>query len=339
VNRREFLFAMGVVGCGARAAPRTAPRPSTDAGVDTPRQTITDDWSSPYQLLPSPLVVQGATVARITATELAFVDATTLQRTGGVPGVYRSACTAGGSALFAFTRANGPCAVERFDATTSAGSMMVPGSCTSEDGYRLVAAGSSLYLSRSDVALYVYRIASSTLEADGRIQLEDRARGARQLVGLGDGRLLMPVGRVIREYRGAIAQRELAAPARIAHLCTGATGRIWYSAWDDDHDRIARVVLAKLEPGLPTVATLATRVAHVASSPDGGAAVLTVDETGWSIIVLDDAGRERRRIGVPRELAVSGLGDAFVGLTAATVLLDTRSRGLFSWSLATGAPV
>lgn len=342
MNRREFLWTIGVVGCGAKVTPRAAPRPRADAAVGSASRPITDDWSSQYQLAPSSLVVQGLTVARVTPTELAFVDSTTLKRVAVVTTAYRSTCSAAGSTLFAFARANGPCTVDRFDGTVSPGPMLLPGTCTSEDGYRLAAAGSSLFVSRGDDALRVCRISSSTLDDDGLIHLEDRARGVKQLVGLADGRLLMPVRRVVREFRGANVQRDFQATARIAHLCAGAASRIWYSAWDDTGDRIARVMLAKLEPGLATLATLATlaaRIVHLASSPDGAAAVLAVDEAGWLIVVLDDAGRERRRIRVPEQVVANGLGDAFVGLTATTVVLDARSRGLFGWSVATGASV
>jgi len=113
---------------------------------------------------------------------------------------------------------------------------------------------------------------------------------------------------------------------------------VWYSARNDG--AIDRVVLARLEPGLPEVATLATRVVHLASVTDGsGAAVLSVDATGWSIILLDATGREHRRIRLPPALAQYGLASCFVALSATTVVLDVRGHGLFGWNVATGATI
>ena len=336
MNRREFLLALGIAGCGTRATP-TQPvrRRPVDAGIDG--TSIVDDWASPYQLRQSPLIVYGAKVARRTETELAFFDTVKLHRIDGVAVAYRTIC-ADHDVVLAFTRANGPCTLERFEGVKSDGPLLVPGGCTSGDGSLMIVAGSSLFLSIGDDVLAAYRLEKDTVAEDGRIRLDDRTRDASQLVGLADGRLLFPAGRSVRVYRAAKLIEELKSPARIAHLAAGTTGRIWYSAWNE-HDHIDRVVLAKLENGLPAIASIEVRVVHLAAGADGGLAILTVEQSGWSIVVLDRDGVEKQRIRIPPALATAELGEAFVALSATSVLLETRSHGLSGWSLATGAPL
>jgi hypothetical protein len=334
VTRRELLALLGAFGCsGARAAPpRDRPNAAPpDARSDVP---IVDDWASKYQLGPSRLIARGNVVARLTADELAFFDATTLARTASVANAYRSACAVGG-ALFAFTRTNG-CSVDRFDGTSAAASMLVPGGCTSEDGYRLACAGpSTIYVSISSAVIARFAIANDKLEAAGRIRLDDPAKGVQQWLGLADGALLLPVRRTIRAYRGDSIDT-MTAPDRIAHLCAGSPGRVWYSAWNE-RGQIDRVVLAQLGPTLSALATLAlAHVVHVAAGADGGCAVFGATDVGWTIVVLDANGRERRRIAVASDLG-SDLGSAFVAVTASSVLLDTGA--LHGWRLATGAKI
>jgi hypothetical protein len=143
----------------------------------------------------------------------------------------------------------------------------------------------------------------------------------------------------------AIAARKrpaTSARARASRTSAPVPGRIWYSTWTDNANQIGGVVLAKLEPTMTTVATLAAQVVHVTSGSDGGAAVLTLD---GEIIVLDPDGRERRRIRIPIKIAdgvgngIVMVGEGFVALTPTTVLLDLGARGVFGWSLATGAPL
>jgi hypothetical protein len=332
VTRRELLVLFSALGCGgARAAPRARDPQPSDAGIDA--APIIDDWASKYQLGPSRLIVRGDVIARLTADELAFFNATTLARTASVA-AYRSACAVGG-ALFAFTRTNG-CSVDRFDGTNAAASMLVPNGCTSEDGYRVACAGpSTIYVSISSGVIARFAIASDKLEPAGRIRLDDPAKGVQQWLGLADGALLLPVRRTLRAYRGDSID-VLDAPDRVAHLCAGSSGRVWYSAWNE-RDQIDRVVLAQLAPKLSTLATLPlAHVVHVAAGADGGCAVFGATDAGWTIVVLDANGRERRRVAVASDLG-NDMGSAFVAVTPSSVLLDTGA--LHGWRLATGAKI
>jgi len=327
------LVVLGAAGCGAKAIPdRKRHHVFRDAGAseDAP-VSISDDFQPQAQEYASPVIPISSLFARRTQSALVFVDATTLKPVASVAGAYGSTCAANASSLYALSHK--PCQVERFDGALFATTMLVPGGCTSGDGARMVAAGNSLYLSSWDT-LAVFAIANDQLTEAGRIQLDDSTRDTFQLVGLADGRLLIPGGKKLHVYHGATALEPLHASAHLAHLASAGADRIWYSAYGEHG--IDRVVLAKLEPGLPAIATLETRIVHLASAPDG-AAVLTVDPTGWSIVVLDANGRERQRIKLPAEFTQFGLPSCFVALSAKIVVLDAGTDGLFGWDIATGA--
>lgn len=339
MNRREFLVALASVGCGAKAVPRTSRQGTRDAGSvreDAAVTAIADDFQPQAQVHASPILAVGSLFARRLASELVFLDSATLKPVQTVTSAYGSMCSSGASSILALTHK--PCEVQSFVGASAGAKMLVPGGCTSQDGAVLVAAGSSLYLSASGDTLAVYELARDQLAENGTIHLDDRTRDTFQMLGLADGRLLVPAGKELRIYRGAAAGEPLRAPSHIVHLASAGADRIWYSARNDG--AIDRVVLAKLEPGLPEVATLEARVVHLASAVNGsGVAVLSVDATGWSIILLDGTGRERRRIHLPAELVQYGLASCFVALSATTVVLDARGHGVFGWSVATGARI
>ncbi len=309
-------------------------RASRDAGSGS-SAAIVDDWAAHYQFSPSTLVRDGKLVARWTANALHFIDASTLRVVDTVAGSYAAICPADRDAIYALKA--GPCAVERFDQSTSDGVLPIP-DCSSA-GSTMLVAGKSLYLATRE-SFGVYTIEKGGVSKAG--DLAFRASGDLQWFGLADGRMFIRRGRSVTVFRGPMMVAEWKGTQAMAHLAPGSAGRIWYSVWaENEKNYLDRVVLAKTESGLPTVATFAAgRVTHLAAGPNGGVAILAGIDDGWFIVVLDRDGVETRRIRIAANIYEGpdhsvDISSCYVALMDTTVLLDTHEH-LVGWDLATG---
>jgi hypothetical protein len=312
-------------------------------------RVISDDFSNARktQLWRSPLLVRDDQVARVTADALYFIDPSSLKIIDRVSERYRSCCVWKGT-LFGVTHPEkGPCQVDVFDKTQLLRSMPVP-DCVLGDGVHVAAAGSStVYIADDYDSLTRYQIENGALKESAIIQLSDPARnGIAQLLGLEDGRLLVPTGRSVIAYGGGEPSIYKSAGS-IAHLCAGASGHVWHSSYNDKKV-LDTVVLAKLDSALTTVATLSVqpgRITHMSSASDGSLAIVSVmAQKGWqwTILLLDAKGVEKRRISVDEDIAKKvdvDLNAAFVALTPKAVVLDAGRHGLFGWNAATGARI
>lgn len=357
MNRREVLALLAAAACGPARRPRgrgagsgssSGTVPSRDAGV------IVDDWSNARasQLQPSPLAVRGNHLAYRMADELAFLDATTLARIDSVSVGYRSLCALPDGTLAAFeARAGGACQIDIFDGAHLARSLVVPACVSTRDGARLAAgADAELFVLRGRDSLLRYRVVKGALVEAGVRSLDERAlAGVDQLVGLGDGRVVLPAGDSLQLY-GAGEPTTRDAVGRPAHLALGTKGRIWYSVWGDDR-RIERVVLAQPDGGRAsmveaTVSIAPGRITHMAASPSGALALL-VSAAGatsltWTLVVLDAHGVERKRVRIEDDVVAKvglDLALAFVALTEHRVVVAAGRHGVFAWDVATGARV
>jgi hypothetical protein len=357
VNRRELLLLMLVaaVACGVPRKPRRAPR--KDAGLDSPGVVIVDDWSAHIrggsQLRPSPLLVRGELVARAKEDELEFVDAMTLARVGYVGEKYLSLVGLTGDTLLGFIkRGLGTCEIDVMKGTTLGRPLEGPDCVLMDGAHLLPATASELYIARGNV-LVRYRIADDHLREVGRVPLDegirDPASGEDQLIPAGDGRVLAPKGKTIQVYEVGKPTLTYGSAARsIAHLARGSGGRVWYSRRSPGGD-IQDVVLARLSEGLPTDASISVapwRVIHMASAEAGALAMLLFDEKHgkmpWSVVYLDDTGKERWRAAVEEELVKAvgiNLNLSFVAVTAKRVVLAPPGHPLVAWDAATGAPI
>jgi len=189
----------------------------------------------------------------------------------------------------------------------------------------------------------VYNVDKSGVTEAGKLGF--KASGDTQWFGLTDGRMFIRRGRSVVVFRAAVMVTEWKATQAMAHLEPGSAGRIWYSVWaDNEKNYLDRVVLAKTETELPTIATFsAARVTHLAAGPQGGVAILAGTDNGWFIVVLDRDGVETQRILIPASVYYSpghsvDITSCFVALTSTTVLLDIHEQ-LLGWNLATGAAI
>ncbi len=283
-------------------------------------------------------MLHGKLVVRRTTKALEFIDAATLRVVETVEDSYAAICPADRDAIYAFKSA--PCAVERFDRTTSDGLLPIPG-CSSS-GSTMLVAGTSLYLAASE-SFVVYNVDKSGVTEAGKLGF--KASADTQWFGLADGHMFIRRGRSVAVFQAAVMVAEWKTTQAIAHLQPGFADRVWYSVWaENEKDYLDRVVLAKTGSGLPTIATFsATRVTHLAAGPDGGVAILAGFDNGWFIVVLDRDGLETRRILIPPSVYYSAdrsvdITSCFVALTATTVILDLHEQ-LLGWSLATGAAI
>lgn len=340
----------GPTGGGSRGSAARGSRPPRDAATndDDCCHPIDDDFSSSHttQYDRSPLVVRGELIARLTREELQFIDARSLKTTDHVTESYRSACAWNGT-LFAFTHPEkGPCTVDVFDRTVLLRSMPVA-SCLPDDGVYLAAAGAStLYASDAHGNMTRYRLKNDSLEEDALIVLQS-GDDSSQMIGLDDGRVLLPAGNKAAHAYGSASPTPYAAPQLLSHLCGGANGRVWYSSHKDHV--LDQIVLAKLDTSLVTEATLAVtpgRITHMASSADGSLAVMTSAPGGkgwiWTLILLDPKGTEKKRIVIDDDLTTQvwvDLNAAFVAVTPTTIVIDAGRHGLFGWNAATGARI
>jgi hypothetical protein len=356
MNRRRLLLLLVAAGaCGTPQKPRR--NPPKDAGVDPPGVAIVDDWFADIrggsQLRPSPLVVRGEQVARAKEDELEFVDAMTLARVGYVGERYLSVGGLTDDTLLGFIRRGvGTCEIDVIKGTTLGRPLEGPDCVLMDDAHLLPATASELYIARGN-ALVRYRIADDHLREVGRVLLDegtrDPASGRDQLIATGDGRVLAPKGMTIQVYEVGKPTLTYGSAARsIAHLARGSGGRVWYSRRNPDGD-IQDVVLARLSEGLPAEASISVapwRVIHMASAEAGALAMLLFDEKHekmpWTVVYLDETGKERWRAAVDEELAKAvrvNLNLSFVAVTANRVALAPPGHPLVAWDSATGAPI
>ncbi len=197
---------------------RTPPR---DAGEGS-SAAIVDDWAAHYQLSPSTLVLHGPLVVRRTTKALEFIDAATLRVVETVEDSYAAICPADRDAIYAFKSA--PCAVERFDRTTSDGLLPILG-CSSS-GSTMLVAGTSLYLAASE-SFVVYNVDKSGVTEAGKLGF--KASADTQWFGLADGRMFIRRGRSVAVFQAAVMVAEWKTTQAIAHLQPGFADRVWYS--------------------------------------------------------------------------------------------------------------
>jgi outer membrane protein assembly factor BamB len=297
----------------------------------------------------SPLAFRGDVLVQSVGGELRAWDTITMQRTDTWTLPHRHFCFVQDGTLVAFGFPP--------NARSSAIHRIKNGKVTTSPGPILPSGGTHVVLpARSADEVYVsvrediYLLQTSEIAA---VLKHPRPYGHNrdQLISRGDGRLVgcgHETGFCVIEPRNGTVYP---TPDRyVMHLAAATRDRIWYSYAVVTEDWNAHtLILAAVDKPMTAECTIDVapgRIVHLASHGDTVAAlVITVrdDKLWWSIVVIDETGRERWRAEVPDAFStVSTVGmliRGFIAIGDRRVVLAVSDGTLLAWDAATGKPV
>lgn len=355
MKRRTFLLGMCAACCGTtRHEPMTTSksnRPPMPA-PETPGAGVKDMKMFASQLRASPIAFHGDMLVQSVGGELVAWDAATMRRTSTWALPHRHFCFAQEGTLiaFGFPRGGPESAVHRIaggKSTTAKGPILPSG------GTNVVLPGRSpdeLVVSAGD-HIYVLRARGGAFEVETMFDHPHPTAANRdQLIALGEGRTVaMNQGSGVRLL--ALDPESTAAyptpDRRLMHVAAATRGRIWYSFATTAEDWNAhRLVLAPVDTPMSderTVDFAPGRIVHLASHGSAAAAlVITLGATKatWSVVVIDESGKERWRADVPDDGSAHGaLNRAFIALGDRRAVLASHDGKLLAWDASTGGPL
>jgi hypothetical protein len=350
MNRREFLLALGATACGStsRRPRRRVRRNTQEAPGRRPVCSRPDFDLSWEQTGPNCLAFHRDLLVQSTADELWLWDSMTMARIGTSPTPHLGFCFLQDGTLVALVDPPGtrPCELHRIDAKGMTIDVLPNRFLYTQDETQLLPAGSptEVYAAGRKHEVILFRMTKHTIEESAHIYGDGSGQELRQLVSFGDGRLVGEYRDKIRVIEPGKPIRDYETPGFVVHLATTEDGRLWYTHTTKTtpaqtlvlarlSDRLIGDALFNFAPG---------RVIHLAAG--GGAAVALVFTNReaerdylWTIVVIDNNGRERWRIDVPAELEDGlNLNYAYVAISEHRVVLRTRNHALFAWDAATG---
>jgi hypothetical protein len=132
------------------------------------------------------------------------------------------------------------------------------------------------------------------------------------------------------------------------HLAAASSQRLWYSYAAAQPWNANLLVLAGVASPMVvehSVDFAPGRITHLASGGGAIAALVftmrAIDDLRWTVVVIDERGRERWRADVPAAFNPGGsaLTQAFVAISDHRVVLSRFDDELFAWDAATGKPI
>ncbi len=355
MNRRTFLLAVGATACGGAVADKPTRRPSPPS----PPDAANDDhgyYDLSYQssqLGPNPLAFRGEVLVQSAGTELRKWNATTMKRVETWTLAQRHFCFLQDGALvaFAFPPDSHHSALYRIGASGNLETLQGP--IFRVAGTTVVLPGRTpdeIYVTEVDNIDRLLLAGDHLDEASGMKHPAPHAANRDQLFGRGDGRVVAPDREGgLRVLEPNKPSQRYAMPDREAlHLAAARDERLWYSyAATAKRWNATALVLARVDTPMSAehlVDFAPGRITHLAS---GGAAVAALvftmralDDVRWTVVVIDESGRERWRADVPAAFNPGGatLNQSFVAISEQRVVLCRPDATLLAWDAA-GKPI
>lgn len=351
MNRRAFLISLGAAACGASAArrPQRARERRDDGRHIFVGEGMLADRSF-AQVLRTPIAVSGDVLVRHRDGRLVFFDANTFATVGSADVPAYTFCFLQNGSVAAYVQPHDAkrCEIHVIDQdhnvrvywgpelAHAADAEMVPGRASDE-----------IFLSddNNDIVRLQLR-PDGEARATGRIKPDLTPwKRLRQLVSLGDGRVVTRGGRALLVQEPGRPTVTYATPDEIVWHVAGAGGpRLWYSYGVSEHpDVVDGIALAALGDALSVQTRIGfapETVAHLASSA-GALAVLTANPPNAAVLVFDADGKQRWRAEIPAAFyAPDRFPDAaWVAMSNHRVIVYGPHGALMSWDAATGARV
>jgi hypothetical protein len=266
----------------------------------------------------SPVAFQGDLLVLSAGSKLWTWDARTMQRVDGYVMPSRHCCFVqdGTLAVFGLRPDSGISVIHRIDANGIRETLLgeVFGSFDEYPTQVLRAkSADELYVTK-DKDIYLMRAMKGRMEDVATIPIPNRNADNRgQLFSLGDGRLVAPGGgvNILEPGKPAVTYP---MPGRVPeHLVPASGERFWYTHTTKHYLSADALVLAKLATPMveeQRIQFAPARIVHLASSGRAVAALLFAFREGptstepireWTVVVVDENGKERWRAEVPKE--------------------------------------
>lgn len=352
MNRRSFLFGLGMVACTTSVRPRSKGRTRrTHRPVDahSERRPICVDLSPMVsQLSASPLAFRGDTLVQSFGGELRVWNSLSLKRTHTWTVPHRHFCFVQDGTLVAF---GWPSAV----GLTSVIHRVSRGKLRSAMGPEVVSNNTVVVMpARAPDEIYVitdyiYRFTATGVPAVFPHPYPNDAT-REQWISRGDRLMGGTIGAIYQVALGAPVTEFPIARRDLKHLVAATGDRVWYSyssAPDEEWNAHTLVLAPETAPMVHErlIDVAPCRIVHLASYRNTVAALLmtmgsTWAELNWKVAVFDESGKERWRAHVADELTTPLTPNrGFVSIGEHRVVFSSADGALRAWDVDTGEEV
>ncbi len=358
MNRRSFLLTLGAAACGGNKVGKR-PRDPQKAPTKAPATCgipVFNFYQS--QTRRSPLAFHGSTLVHSNGRDLWILDALTLKRIGGYALSHLHFCFVqdGTLVVVGLPPESLTCLIHRIDRNGIRETLTGPvlGSRRVPTHVLAGASADEIYVTgATTIDLLRFRKGQVELGAHFRIPFPGSStRG--QLFSQGDGRLIYAADGLNVLQAGREPVRFDMSGRMPLHLVPATRERLWYS------DQIKEPLIAN-DLVLTAIATPTVdeqridvgpeRIVHLASNGGAVAALLFSMHEGptpiepvlrWTVVVIDENGKERWRASVPSLftptfLLLNQVG--FLAMSEHRVVLLGEKAAMLAWDAATGAAI